>query len=52
MAIRNPVFTGTIVGIKNADAITATYSSPATVLSDVGPYPIIPALVDPTLKTR
>jgi hypothetical protein len=46
----NPVFTGTIVGIKNGDAITATYSSPATVLSDVGTYPIIPALVDPTLK--
>ncbi|MGB8131953.1 MAG: MBG domain-containing protein [Candidatus Angelobacter sp.] len=46
----NPVFTGTIVGIKNGDAITATYSSPATVLSDVGSYPIIPALVDPTLK--
>lgn len=46
----NPVFTGTIIGIKNGDAITATYSSPATVLSDVGTYPIIPALVDPTLK--
>jgi 6-phosphogluconolactonase (cycloisomerase 2 family) len=46
----NPVFTGTIVGIKNADAITATYSSPAMVTSDVGTYPIIPALVDPTLK--
>jgi 6-phosphogluconolactonase (cycloisomerase 2 family) len=46
----NPIFTGTIVGIKNGDAITATYSSPATVTSDVGTYPIIPALVDPTLK--
>jgi uncharacterized repeat protein (TIGR01451 family) len=46
----NPVFTGTIVGIKNGDAITATYSSPATVTSDVGTYSIIPALVDPTLK--
>ena len=46
----NPAFAGTIVGIKNGDAITATYSSPATVLSDVGTYPIIPALVDPTLK--
>jgi uncharacterized repeat protein (TIGR01451 family) len=46
----NPVFTGTIVGIKNADAITATYSSPATVTSDVGAYPIIPALADPTAK--
>jgi uncharacterized repeat protein (TIGR01451 family) len=46
----NPLFTGTIAGIKNGDAITATYSSPATVLSDVGTYPIIPALVDPALK--
>jgi uncharacterized repeat protein (TIGR01451 family) len=46
----NPVFAGTIVGIKNGDAITATYSSPATVLSDVGTYPIVPALVDPALK--
>jgi len=46
----NPLFTGTIVGIKNGDAITATYASPATVLSDVGTYPIIPTLVDPTLK--
>ncbi|HEX3587000.1 MAG TPA: MBG domain-containing protein [Candidatus Angelobacter sp.] len=46
----NPVFTGTIVGIKNGDAITATYSTPATVTSDVGTYPINPALVDPTLK--
>jgi uncharacterized repeat protein (TIGR01451 family) len=46
----NPAFSGTIIGIKNGDAITATYSSPATVTSDVGTYPIIPALVDPTLK--
>ena len=46
----NPVFTGTITGIKNADAITATYSSPGTILSDVGTYPIIPALLDPTAK--
>src|SRR5882724_3432568 len=41
---------GTLVGIKNGDAITATYSSPATVTTDVGTYPIIPTLVDPTLK--
>lgn len=46
----NPVFTGTIVGIKNGDAITATYSSPADPTSPVGTYPIIPALVDPTGK--
>lgn len=46
----NPAFTGAIVGIKNGDAISATYASPATVTSDVGTYPIIPTLVDPTLK--
>jgi hypothetical protein len=46
----NPVFTGTIVGIRNGDAITATYASPATLTSDVGTYPIIPTLVDLTGK--
>ena len=46
----NPAFTGAIVGIKNGDAITATYSSAATATNDVGTYPIVPALVDPTLK--
>ena len=46
----NPAFTGTIVGIKNGDNITATYSTPATQTSPAGTYPIIPALVDPTNK--
>jgi 6-phosphogluconolactonase (cycloisomerase 2 family) len=46
----NPVFTGAIVGIKNGDNITATYSTPATASSPAGTYPIIPALVDPTNK--
>jgi 6-phosphogluconolactonase (cycloisomerase 2 family) len=46
----NPTFTGTIVGIKNGDNITATYSTPATATSPAGTYPIIPALVDPTGK--
>jgi 6-phosphogluconolactonase (cycloisomerase 2 family) len=46
----NPTFTGTIVGIKNGDNITATYSTPATANSPTGTYPIIPALVDPTGK--
>ena len=46
----NPTFTGTIVGIKNGDNITATYSTPATTNSPTGTYPIIPALVDPTGK--
>ncbi len=46
----NPAFTGTIVGIKNGDNITATYSTPATTSSPAGTYPIIPALVDPSGK--
>ncbi|HEU4414201.1 MAG TPA: MBG domain-containing protein [Candidatus Angelobacter sp.] len=46
----NPAFTGSIVGIKNADNITATYSTPATASSPAGTYPIIPALVDPAGK--
>jgi 6-phosphogluconolactonase (cycloisomerase 2 family) len=45
-----PTLTGTITGIKNADNITATYSTTATTTSPVGTYPITPALVDPTAK--
>ena len=46
----NPVFTGSIVGIKNGDAITASYSSPAIPASPIGTYPITATLLDPTLK--
>ena len=46
----NPVFTGTITGIKNGDNITASYSTAATAVSPVGTYPITPALVDPAAK--
>ena len=46
----NPVFSGTITGIKNADNITATYASTATAASPVGGYPITPTLVDPAGK--
>lgn len=42
----NPTFTGTISGIKNGDAITATHDSPATAGSDPGTYPIVPTLKD------
>jgi hypothetical protein len=42
----NPAFTGTITGVKNGDAITATHDSPATVGSDAGTYPILPTLQD------
>jgi hypothetical protein len=46
----NPVFTGSIVGIKNGDNITATYATTATQSSPVGTYPIVPTLVDPDNK--
>jgi hypothetical protein len=42
----NPAFTGTIVGIKNGDNITATYSSATDPTTAVGTYPIVPALSD------
>jgi hypothetical protein len=42
----NPAFTGTISGIKNGDAITATHDSPATIGSQAGTYPIVPTLKD------
>jgi hypothetical protein len=43
----NPVFTGTITGVRNGDNITATYSCSATAGSPSGTYPIVPSLVDP-----
>src|SRR5207245_1201994 len=46
----NPVLSGTITGIKNADNISATFTSTATAASPVGGYPITPSLVDPTTK--
>jgi hypothetical protein len=46
----NPAFTGTILGLKNGDNITATYSSAADPTSAVGDYPIVPALVDPSSR--
>lgn len=46
----NPLLTGTIVGVKNGDNITATYSTTATQASPVGTYPIIATLVDPGNK--
>ncbi|HWR36951.1 MAG TPA: MBG domain-containing protein, partial [Clostridia bacterium] len=46
----NPAFTGTVVGIKNGDAITASYASLATATSSVGTYPITATLSDPDSK--
>jgi Astacin (Peptidase family M12A)/Bacterial Ig-like domain (group 3)/MBG domain (YGX type)/Chitobiase/beta-hexosaminidase C-terminal domain len=39
-----PVFTGTISGLKNGDALTAAYSSTGTATSPVGAYPITATL--------
>ena len=46
----NPVFSGTITGIQNADNITANYASTASETNSVGTYPIVPTLVDPDGK--
>ncbi|HZS27820.1 MAG TPA: MBG domain-containing protein, partial [Candidatus Angelobacter sp.] len=43
----NPAFTGTIIGVKNGDNISATFSATADPTSPVGTYAIIPALSDP-----
>jgi hypothetical protein len=43
----NPTFTGTIIGIRNGDNITATYTTTATSASPIGAYPIVPTLMDP-----
>ena len=40
----NPTFTGTLTGVKNSDAISASYSSAATASSDVGTYNIVPSI--------
>jgi hypothetical protein len=46
----NPAFTGTLLGIKNSENITATFATTATAASPAGTYPIVPTLVDPTAK--
>ncbi|PRY15564.1 putative secreted protein (Por secretion system target) [Pontibacter ummariensis] len=40
----NATFTGQIVGIKNNEAITASYTSVATSMSGAGVYDIVPAV--------
>jgi 6-phosphogluconolactonase (cycloisomerase 2 family) len=45
--LANPVFTGTVTGLKNGDVITESFTTTAVLTSPVGAYPIIPALVDP-----
>ncbi|WP_255358592.1 MBG domain-containing protein, partial [Terrabacter sp. Root181] len=47
----NPTLTGTITGIKNSDAITATYATAATAATGVGTYTIVPTAVDSSPAT-
>ena len=43
----NPAFTGTLVGLKNGDPITESFSTTAVANSPVGAYPITPGFADP-----
>jgi hypothetical protein len=43
----NPVLTGSISGLVNGDNITAAFSSGTGPGSQIGAYPIVPALLDP-----
>jgi hypothetical protein len=45
-----PALTGSLTGVVNGDAITATYSTTASTTSPVGTYPITPALNDPNSR--
>ncbi len=42
----NPAFTGTVTGVKNGEAITATFDCSATSGSGTGTYPIVPTVND------
>jgi len=46
----NPAFSGTLTGLKNGDAITATFSTSADATSSVGSYSIVPTFSDPQSK--
>ncbi|PYP66016.1 MAG: hypothetical protein DMD36_18180, partial [Gemmatimonadetes bacterium] len=45
-----PAFTGSITGIKNGDNLTLSFSTTATLLSNVGSYPISFGITDPNGK--
>jgi RHS repeat-associated protein len=45
-----PTLTGTLTGVVNGDAITASYATTATSSSPVGSYPITATLNDPTSR--
>jgi hypothetical protein len=43
----NPVFSGTVTGAVGGDTFTETFSTAATTDSNVGSYPIVPAVTGP-----
>jgi hypothetical protein len=43
----NPTFNSTVTGALNGDTFIITYSTPATITSPVGTYPIIPTVSGP-----
>ena len=43
----NPAFTGTVTGAVGSDSFSETFSTTATAASNVGTYPIVPALTGP-----
>jgi hypothetical protein len=40
----NPTFTGTVTGAQNGDTFTESFTTTATASSNVGSYPIVPAV--------
>lgn len=45
----NPVFTGSVAGIKNSDAISVSYNCAAAMASPIGSYDIVPSPSGPNL---
>jgi len=45
----NPVFSGTVTGAVGSDSFSETFTTTATATSNVGSYPIVPAVTGPQL---
>ena len=46
----NPAFSGTVTGAVGSDSFSETFTSTATAASNVGSYPIVPAVTGPQLS--
>jgi hypothetical protein len=46
----NPTFTGSVTGLVGSDALTETFTTAATATSNVGSYPIVPAVSGASLS--